>query len=437
MTTFASRLRRFGLATLLAWPAAMALAQTTPRSADFIVAVVNNELVTRNEVDQRMAELREQARRSNAKLPADAQLRKEVVEALINERVIITYARDSGMKVDEAELDRAVANVAAANKMSLDTLRERLKAEGLDMTRFRNNLRDQILAERTREREVQGRLRISDADVERFMEEQAAQRGRVATLNLAQILVAVPDGASREVENQRRARAEEVQRRLLAGEAFDKLARQYSEDGNRERGGEIGAKPQDKLPDLFVEAVQSVPVGGVTPKLIRSGAGFHLLKVLSRTDGSEVTITQTRARHILLRPSVRLSADAAKRRLAEFREAVVSGKASFEELARKNSEDGSATSGGDLGWASPGQFVPEFEEAMGRLQLGGISPPIESRFGFHLIQVTDRRDVPMDPKQVREQARNVLREQRYESTYTEWINELRSRAYVEMREAPQ
>lgn len=437
MTTFASRLRRFGLATLLAWPAAMALAQTTPRSADFIVAVVNNELVTRNEVDQRMAELREQARRSNAKLPADAQLRKEVVEALINERVIITYARDSGMKVDEAELDRAVANVAAANKMSLDTLRERLKAEGLDMTRFRNNLRDQILAERTREREVQGRLRISDADVERFMEEQAAQRGRVATLNLAQILVAVPDGASREVENQRRARAEEVQRRLLAGEAFDQLARQYSEDGNRERGGEIGAKPQDKLPDLFVEAVQSVPVGGVTPKLIRSGAGFHLLKVLSRTDGSEVTITQTRARHILLRPSVRLSADAAKRRLAEFREAVVSGKASFEELARKNSEDGSATSGGDLGWANPGQFVPEFEEAMGRLQLGGISPPIESRFGFHLIQVTDRRDVPMDPKQVREQARNVLREQRYESTYTEWINELRSRAYVEMREAPQ
>jgi peptidyl-prolyl cis-trans isomerase SurA len=415
----------------------MALAQTTPRSADFIVAVVNNELVTRNEVDQRMAELREQARRGNTKLPADAQLRKEVVEALINERVIITYARDSGMKVDEAELDRAVANVAAANKMSLDTLRERLKAEGLDMTRFRNNLRDQILAERTREREVQGRLRISDADVERFIEEQAAQRGRMATLNLAQILVTVPEGASREVENQRRARAEEVQRRVLAGEAFDKLARQYSEDGNRERGGEIGAKPQDKLPDLFIEAVQAVPVGGVTPKLIRSGAGFHLIKVLSRTDGSEITVTQTRARHILLRPSIRLSPDAARRRLAEFREAVLSGKVSFEELARKNSEDGSATSGGDLGWANPGQFVPEFEEAMGGLQLGGISPPIESRFGFHLIQVTDRRDVPMDPKQVREQARNVLREQRYETTYTEWINELRSRAYVEMREAPQ
>lgn len=437
MTTLASRLRGFGLAALLALPVGWVLAQSAPRSADFIVAVVNNELVTRNEVDQRMAELRDQARRSNTKLPTDAQFRKEVVEALINERVIITYARDSGMKVDEAELDRAVANVASANKMSLDTLRERLKAEGLDMTRFRNNLRDQILAERTREREVQGRLRISDADVERFIEEQAAQRGRVATLNLAQILVTVPEGASREVESQRRARAEEVQRRVLAGEAFDKLARQFSEDGNRERGGEIGPKPQDKLPDLFIEAVQSVPVGGVTPKLVRSGAGFHLIKVLSRTDGSEITVTQTRARHILLRPSVRLSPEAAKRRLAEFREAVLSGKVSFEELARKNSEDGSATSGGDLGWANPGQFVPEFEEAMGRLQLGGISPPIESRFGFHLIQVTDRRDVPMDPKQVREQARNVLREQRYETTYTEWINELRSRAYVEMREAPQ
>ncbi|MDZ7812460.1 MAG: peptidylprolyl isomerase [Ideonella sp.] len=437
MTTLASRLRGFGLATLLALPAAVALAQAAPRSADFIVAVVNNELVTRNEVDQRMAELREQARRSNAQPPPDTQLRKDVVEALINERVIVTYARDSGMRVDEAELDRAVANVAAANKMSLETLRDRLKAEGLDMSRFRNNLRDQILAERIREREVQGRLRITDADVERFIQEQAAQRGRVATLNLAQILVTVPEGASREVESQRRARAEEVQRRVLAGETFDALARQYSEDGNRERGGEIGPKPQDKLPDLFIGAVQTVPVGGVTPKLVRSGAGFHLIKVLSRSDGSEVTVTQTRARHILLRPSVRLSPDAAKRRLAEFREAVVAGRVSFEELARKNSEDGSATSGGDLGWANPGQFVPEFEEAMGRLQVGGISPPIESRFGFHLIQVTDRRDVPMDPKQVREQARNALREQRYESTYTEWVNELRSRAYVEMREAPQ
>jgi peptidyl-prolyl cis-trans isomerase SurA len=432
-------LRPFCLAAALlaAGLPAAAQAPAPARSADYIVAVVNNELVTQVEVEARLLRAREQAATAKATLPAPAQLRREVIDALINERVLVTYARDSGMRVEEPELDRAVANVAAANKLTPEVLRERLRAEGVDYARFRANLKDQILAERIREREVQGRIRVTDAEIDALIAQQAARQSSSADINIAQILVTVPEGASEAVVAERRARAAAAQARVQAGEAFDKVAREMSEDGNRERGGEIGPKPADRLPDLFVEAVKPLQVGGVTPQLLRSGAGFHVLKLLARDDPGVIKVTQTRARHILLRPSARLSPEAARRRLADFREQILAGRARFEDLARANSEDSTADAGGDLGWAAPGSYVPEFEAAMNNLQLGGLSAPVESRFGLHLIQVTERRDVPVEPRQLREQATNLLREQKYEAAYEEWIAELRSRAYVEMREPPQ
>jgi peptidyl-prolyl cis-trans isomerase SurA len=432
--------RALALATLLSVSALPAQSQATSagRSADFIVAVVNNELVTQVEVDQRMARARAQADRAKATLPPPGQLRREVIEALINERVLVTYARDSGTRVDDPELDRAVANVAGANQLSPEGLRERLKAEGVDYLRFRANLKDQILAERIREREVQARIRVLDAEVDALIAQQIAKQGGGADMNIAQILVAVPDGAADTVVAERRARAEAALARVLAGEAFDKVAKEVSDDGaTRERGGELGVKPVDRFPDLFVAAVKPLSAGAVAPQVLRSGAGFHVLKLLTRNDGGTLKVTQTRARHILLRPSARLSVDAAQRQLADFRAQILSGKQGFEELARANSDDGSAASGGDLGWASPGMYVPEFEEAMNRLPLGGISSPVESRFGVHLIQVVERREVPMDPRQLREQATNILREQKYEGAYNEWISEIRALAYVEMREPPQ
>jgi peptidyl-prolyl cis-trans isomerase SurA len=215
------------------------------------------------------------------------------------------------------------------------------------------------------------------------------------------------------------------------------VAKAVSEDGNRDKGGEIGPKPSDRLPDLFVEAVRPLAVGGVTPELIRSGAGFHILKLVSRSDVNAASVTQTRARHILLRPSTALPVEAAARRLAEFRDQILAGSRKFEDLARQYSEDGSAASGGDLGWANPGSFVPEFEEAMSKLQPGGISTPIVSRFGVHLIQVVERRQMAVDPKELREQARNQLREQKFGPAYTDWAAELKARAYIELREPPQ
>jgi peptidyl-prolyl cis-trans isomerase SurA len=413
-----------------------ARATAATRAADYIVAVINNDLVTQVEVAQRMARAKEEAARSGATLPNDTELRRQIVEVLIDERVQVVGARDSGMKVDEPEIDRAIDNIASVNKLTLAELRERLRADGMDYTRFRANLRDQMLSERMREREVQSRIKITDVEIEAYIAEQRAAKLASAEVNIAQILISVPEGADEATLAQRRARVEVAQARVKGGEPFAAVARALSEDSNRERGGEIGPKAPDKLPDLFVDAIKGLAVGEVTPQAVRSGAGFHLLKVVSRNEPNFSEVLQTRARHILLRPSARLSAEATQRRLLEYRAQVLAGQRSFEDIAREVSEDGSAPRGGDLGWAAPGNFVPEFETAMTALPLGGISSPVVSRFGVHLIQVMERRSVPVDPKQVREQARAALREKKFEGAYAEWLDDLRSRTFIEMREPP-
>ena len=407
------------------------------RPGDYIVAVVNQELVTAIEVEIRLARGREEAARAGARMPPDAEMRRLALEALIEERVIVTYARDSGMRVDDQEVDRAVQNVATQNQLTLEQLRGRLKSDGIDYPRFRANLRDQIMVERIREREVYQRIRITDGDVDRFLDKQRASVAADIELNIAQILVTVPEGASDAEIAARRARAEQALARVKAGEAFDAVAREISEDGNRLKGGEIGMKPSSRLPDAFVEAVRGLAAGQVTSAPLRTGAGFHVLKLVERRDTAAIRVTQTHARHILLRPSEQLSIETATRRMADYRRQIESGARSFADVAKQYSEDGSAAQGGDLGWTAPGVMVPEFEEAMDKLQPGGLSPPVVSRFGVHLIQVMERREVALDAKQVREQARNVLREQKFDEAYTEWAKDLRARAYIEMREPPQ
>jgi peptidyl-prolyl cis-trans isomerase SurA len=315
-------------------------------------------------------------------------------------------------------------------------LRERVAADGMDFAAFRRNLRDQILLERVREREVGQRTRVTDAEIDRYLAERNVGGGRDIELNIAQILIPVPEGAGAEELAQRQARAEAALARVRGGEDFAVVAQEVSEDGNRARGGEIGLRPASRLPDLFVEQVRGLRPGEVSPTVLRSGAGLHVIKLVERRDSSGVRITQTRARHILLRPSPQLSADLARQRLLDMRAQIERGANTFEGLARQFSEDASAPQGGDLGWVNPGAFVPEFEEAMNRLTVGGISQPVSSRFGVHLIEVVDRRETTLDAKQLREQARNALREQKFEEAYLEWAKELRSRAYVEMRDPP-
>jgi peptidyl-prolyl cis-trans isomerase SurA len=418
-------------------PSPQVLIRGSSFSGDYIVAVVNSELVTAAEVEQRIERVRAaNAARGAARPPVTEQMRQQALDSLIEERVLLTFARESGVRVDDAEIDRAVQSIAAQNKLTMAQLRERVAADGMDFPRFRANLRDQILLERVREREVGQRTRVSDAEIDKYLAERNALNARDSELNIAQILISVPEGASPELLAQRQALAEAALARVRSGEDFATVARELSEDGNRARGGEIGLRPASRLPDAFVEQVRSLRPGEVSPTVLRSGAGLHVLKLIERRDTVGVRVTQTRARHILLRPSAQLSADLARQRLADMRAQIERGSNSFDSLARQYSEDASAAQGGDLGWVNPGAFVPEFEEAMNRLSVGGLSQPVVSRFGVHLIEVVERRETTLDTKQVREQARNALREQKFEEAYLEWIKELRSRAYVEMREPP-
>ena len=406
-------------------------------SADFILAVVNQELVTAREVEQRYLRVRENAQRTKTALPPEDQVRRQLLDLLIDERAQVSHARESGQRIDEAELDRAVANVASQNQVTMAQLRQKLAEDGIDYGRFRKNLRDQILVERVREREVQARIRITDADIDALIARQRAQASSRAEFNIAQILVSVPDNASEEVVAERRARAEAALARVKAGESFAAVALEISEDANKAQGGALGLRTADRLPDVFVERIRDLKTGQVADTLLRTGAGFHVLKVVERRDGQAFSITETRARHILLRITEQLDQATATRRLADFKRQVQDGTGSFEQLAKDNSEDGSANQGGDLGWTTAGTFVPEFEEVMNALPIGGISDPVVSRFGVHLIQVNERRQALLDTKQERDQARNVLREKKYEEAYAEWTRELRARAYVELRDPPQ
>jgi len=424
--------RRLAVALALGLGAATATAQTV----DYIVAVVNTELVTASELQQRLARVRDDAARMRTALPPPAVLRKQVLDALIDERVLVTAARETNTRIDDAELDRAVTNVATQNQMTLAQLRERLGKEGIPYNKFRDGIRDQLIVERVREREVMSLIKISDAEIDAMIDKRR-NAGAGIQLDIAQILVTVPDGANPTVVAERRERAQAALVRVRGGEDFAVVAREISEDNNRSRGGAIGPRTADRLPDLFVTAVQPLQPGQIAPELVRSGAGFHVIKLIDRKEGNPFAVDQSRARHILLRPSPELAPEAAARRLLGFKREILAGTRSFEQLARANSEDASAPQGGDLGWAAPGAFVPEFEEAIAALPVGGISDPVTTRFGLHLIQVIDRRQTTLDIKQLRDQARGMLREQKFEAAFSEWLRDLRGRAYIELRDPPQ
>ena len=420
-------------------PAAAAAEEAAARArripGDHIAGVVNSEVGTAGEIAGRTERLRDEARRSGQPAPDLLTAREAAREQLIEERVLVTYARDSGARVDEPELDRVVANVAVQNRLTMPQLIERLKADGIDVKRFRENMRDQMLQERVRDREVVSRIRVTDGEIDTHLEERQAAARTNAPLNIAQILVPVPSDASATEREARRQKAALALSRVRAGENFTTVSKELSDDANRDRGGEIGLRAANRLPDLFVKAVANLAPGEVSPELVVSEAGYHVLKLVERQTGTEANVvTETRARHILLRPSDRLPPEQVARRLAEAKRAIEAGRAKFEDLAKEYSEDGTAANGGDLGWAPPGNFVPEFEAAMDALPLNGISEPVQSRFGIHLIQVLERRDTKIDPQKLRDQARGVLRERKFETAYKEWVKDLRDKAFVEVRD---
>ncbi len=410
------------------------------RSADFIVAVVNSEPITNNEVQALKARL-EKELPPGAKLPEGQSLDKQALDQLIIEKAQLQVARENGIRIEENEIELTLQNIARQNQLTKEQLFQRLGQEGLTLAAFREQVRTQLVINRLREREVENRSRISDADVEKEIQaRQLNNQGSALAmdLNLAMILIAVPENSSPTEIAALQARAQQVSQRAKSGENFANLATSFSQAADKgANGGEMGLRSADRYPTLFVQSVEALKKGDVSDP-IRSGAGFHILKVLEKkqSDMSGTTIVQTRARHILLRLGNDMTESAARNRLLSFKQRIQAG-TDFAELARQFSQDGSAASGGDLGWAAPGQFVPEFEEVMAQLRPGQISEPLVSRFGVHLIQVMERRDAPVTLREQREIVRNQLREKKIEELYTTWLEELRGRAYIELRDPPQ
>lgn len=434
----AQTLRPSGQLTLRPAAPAPAPAVSGPRTVDFIVALVNSEPITNNEVRARLLRVEQQITQQGAAMPPRAELVPQVLEQLVAERVQIQQARELGIQVDEATLAQAEESIAAQNQMSLADFRRRLAAEGVDANRLRSDLRNQILVQRLREREVESRTQVSESDIDGYIREQSAGVAlSELQLNLAHVLVLVPEGATEAQVSERQARAQQAADRARAGGDFAALAREFSDAPEKVSGGEFGLRPADRLPELFVNATRALGVGDVAGPL-RSPAGFHVLKLLDKRQAGlpDAFVTQTRARHILLRVTPQLSAQAAAAQLDGYHQQIAEGKASFTDLARAHSQDGSAPEGGDLGWASPGQFVPEFEQVMNSLRPGEISQPLVSRFGVHLIQVTERRNQPLTQREQRDMIRAVVRERKGNEALTSWLQDLRGRAFVEHREPP-
>jgi len=409
------------------------------QQADYIVAVVNSEPITNHEVSNAMQRVAKDIAQQHQPVPPTDELRRRVLERLINERAQLQVANDAGIKVDESSIDQAEQAVARQNQIDVTELRARVAKDGITPTQFRAQLRDQLTLSRLHEREVEGRLRVSEADIDRFLVEQQASNSDplAQEVNLAHLLISVPEKATPEQTLAQQQQAQKVLSRIRAGEDFAALVQALSA-ADRSNGGQLGLRRGDRYPPAFLAATQNLAVGEVSD-IVRSDAGYHILKVVERrapAAPSRATV-QSHARHILLRTGPELTQAAAIARLADFKKRIESGATTFAALAREFSQDGSATQGGDLGWVGPGAFVPEFEEAMNRLAEKQISPPVVSRFGVHLIEIMERRRVELSAAQVRESIRNQLRESRYDAAFTSWARDIRGNAFVEYRDPPQ
>jgi peptidyl-prolyl cis-trans isomerase SurA len=439
VTMLYSKPRSYLVWALAAW-AISAAAQTSNTNKvngrDFIVAVVDSVPITNHEVALRAPLLRDQLKQQGRPVPADSELLRAALERLIVEKALLQNAKETGITIEDEALDQAEQRQAAQAQISLETLHQKVKAEGSSVERLRQTLREQLTLQRLTERNVPSRIKVSDIEINQaIIERQNASMGTNPDIDLGHVLIAVPEKASDTEVAALQAKAQTALANLKRGDDLASVAKEYSNSAERDKGGLMGLRSVNRYPTLFVDAIKNLNVGDVT--LVRSGAGFHVLKLVTKRASSVVTVTQTHPRHILLRPGGKLSQTTARAQLADYKRQIESGKADFAKLAREYSQDASGPDGGDLGWVSPGMFVPEFEEVMNKLQPGQIADPMVSRFGVHLIQVLERREAPISERELREMARNSLREKKFDETYQLWAQEVRGRAYVEYRDAPQ
>jgi peptidyl-prolyl cis-trans isomerase SurA len=403
---------------------------------DSILVIVNEDVITRQELAARVRTVKNRMKAQNAAMPEAADLERQVLERMIVERAQLQMAKEMGVRVDDTMLDRAVARIAEQQKLSLQDMRNQLEKEGTPFSAFREEIREEIIMQRLREHEVDAKIQISDAEVDNYLAgEQAAAKGQLE-MNLAQIMIRIPENASPEQIAKQQARAEDVMRKLRTGADFAKMAATYSDASDALKGGQIGWRSPDRLPPVFADALGKLKPGQLTP-VIKSPAAFHILKLVDKRSAAEgqagAAPQQTHVRHILIKLTPTVTKADATRKLAELKERLDHKAAKFEELARLFSTDGFASKGGDLGWLFPGDAGPEFETAMNALKPGEVSAPVETPFGMHLIEVIERKSEDVSKERVRNAARQAIRERKVEEAADDWQRQVRDRAYVEFR----
>jgi peptidyl-prolyl cis-trans isomerase SurA len=397
---------------------------------DRIAVIVNEEVITTHELDNRIAAVLRQLARQGTPAPARTDLSKQLLERMITDKIQLQYAKESGVRVDDQQLDRSIARIAEGNNMTLQVFRDTIEKEGLTFSGFREDIRQEIVMQRLREREVENHIAVTEGEVDAYLAEQAKTVSQ-DEYNLAHILVRLPEQASADQIDAARRRAESALSQVKNGTDFRQVAVAFSDAPDALQGGALGWRPLDRLPAFYVEAATKLKPGEVSA-VLRSSNGFHLLKLLEKRGGNgPPKVQQTHVRHILIRTSDVVSEDEAKRKLLALKQRLDNHAADFAELAKANSNDGSASKGGDLGWVYSGDMVPEFERAMNALKEGEISVPVQTQFGFHIIEVLGRRDEDVSQERQRAEARQALRARKSDESYQEWLRQLRDRAYVE------
>ena len=411
---------------------AMAATNTTPVKMDRIIAVVDQSVITEQELANRIQTVSAQLEKQGTPLPPQEVLEKQILERLIVDSLQLQLAAQTGLKVDDTMLDKTIERIAAQNKMNTAQFKEALEKDGLSMRQFREDIRNEITISRLRERDVDNKLTVSDGEIDNYLTTQANRGDDQDEFEISHILVRTPEDATPEDLDKARTKTETILKELAAGKDFGQVSASYSDTPNALEGGKMGWKTGAQIPSLFLDTLKPMQVGEVS-KPIRSPNGFHILKLTNRRGGeSSLTIDQTHARHILIKLTEVVSEKDGKQKMDSIKERLDNG-VKFEEMARQYSEDGSANSGGDLGWVNPGDTVPQFEKAMNELGIGEISEPVRSPFGWHIIQVLERRKQDMSKEATRLKARQEIRARKSDEAYQDWIRELRDRAFVEMR----
>jgi peptidyl-prolyl cis-trans isomerase SurA len=419
----------FATSGLLVPPRAVA----APIAIDRVIAVVNNGVITEQELARRVVQVQQQLSQQKVATPSRTKLERQILERMITERSLLDLAEGTSLKVSAEALDRTLTRMATENRLSLPEFRKALEQEGQDWNGFREQIRNEMTIARLREREVDNKVSVTDAEIALQLTQQSEKTAQAKDeYELAHILITVPEAASPEVSEKRRQRAEEALAKLRSGDDFAEVSALYSDAQNALEGGKLGWRSTAQLPNLFAGAVTSLKPGD-TSALLRSANGFHILKLLGQRGANTAYIVrQTQASHILIKTNELVGDNEARHRLTDLRERLVHG-ARFADLARLNSDDLSASRGGELGWLSPGDTVPEFERAMDALAPNEISQPIASPFGWHLIQVIARRDQDLSEERRRIEARRMIRARKAEEAFDDWVRQTRDRAYIEVR----